>query len=124
MEQMKTMGLPNWTALCLHLWEHLLSKVNLTCFFTLETWQADTCHVTPRNCVWRNVFCQKSFPGGSVVKNPSANAGDPGSIPELGRPPGEGNGNPLQYSSLENPMEGGLWRAAAHGVAESQRPSD
>ena len=47
------------------------------------------------------------FPSGSVVKNPSANTGDTGSIPGLRRPPGEGNGNPLQYSCLENPMDGG-----------------
>ena len=45
------------------------------------------------------------FPGVSVVKNPPANAGDLGSIPGSGRSPGEGNGNPLQYSCLENPME-------------------
>ena len=47
------------------------------------------------------------------------NAGDPGSIPGLGRSPGEGNGNPLQYSYLENPMDGGVWRATDHGVAKS-----
>ena len=46
------------------------------------------------------------IPGGSEVKASACNAGDPGSIPELGRSPGEGNGNPLQYSCLENPMEG------------------
>ena len=51
------------------------------------------------------------FPGGSVVKNLPANAGDKGSIPELGRFPGEGNGNPLQYSCLGNPMDRG-----AHGL--------
>ena len=45
------------------------------------------------------------FPGGTVVKNPSASAGDVGSMPGLGRSPGEGNGNPLQYSCLGNPME-------------------
>ena len=49
------------------------------------------------------------FPGGSVVKNPPANAGDVGSIPGSGISPGEGNGNPLQFSCLENPMEGGAW---------------
>ena len=47
----------------------------------------------------------RRHPGDSVVKNPPANAGDPGLIPELGRSPGEGNGNPLQYSYLENPMD-------------------
>ena len=47
------------------------------------------------------------FPGGSAVKNPPANAGDPGSIPVPGRSPGEGNGNPLQYSCLENSIDRG-----------------
>ena len=46
-------------------------------------------------------------------------AGDPGSIPESGKPPEEGNGNPLQYSCLENPMDGGAWRAAVYNVAQS-----
>ena len=49
------------------------------------------------------------FPGGSEVKVSASNVGDPGSIPGLGRSPGEGNGNPLQYSCLENPMDGGAW---------------
>jgi len=53
------------------------------------------------------------------------NATDPGSIPGSGRSPEEGNGNPLQYSHLENPMDGGAWWAAVHGVAKSRtRPSD
>ena len=47
------------------------------------------------------------------------NVGDPGSIPESGRSPGEGNGNPLQYSCLENPTDGGAWWAVVHGVAKS-----
>ena len=51
-----------------------------------------------------------------VVKNPPANAGDAGSIPGSGSSPGEGNGNPLQYSCLENPMDRGAWRATVHGV--------
>ena len=49
------------------------------------------------------------FPGGSEGKAYACNAGDPGSISELGRSPGEGNGNPRQYSCLENPMDGGAW---------------
>ena len=49
----------------------------------------------------------EGFPGGSVVKNLLVNAGDAGLIPGLGRSPGEGNGNPLQYSCLENPMDRG-----------------
>ena len=51
------------------------------------------------------------FPGGSVVKNRSANARDMSSIPELGGSPGGGNGNPLQYSCLENSMDRGAWQA-------------
>ena len=51
-----------------------------------------------------------------MVKNPPANAGDVGSIPLLGRSPGEGNGNPLQYSGLKNPMDTGAWWATVHGV--------
>ena len=54
-----------------------------------------------------------------MVKNPPANAGDVGSIPELGRAPGEGNGNLLQYSCLKNPMDRGTWWATIHGVTES-----
>ena len=50
----------------------------------------------------------QGFPGGAVVKNPPANAGDAGSISGSGRSPGEGNGNPLQNSCLENPMDGGV----------------
>ena len=53
-------------------------------------------------------------------KNPPANAGDVGSIPGLGRSSGEGNGNPLQYSRLGNPMDRGAWWATVHMVAKSQ----
>ena len=61
----------------------------------------------------------------SVVKNPPAKAGDAGdasSIPGWGRSPEEGNGNPLQYSCLENPIDRGAWWAKVHGVAKSQAP--
>ena len=53
-----------------------------------------------------------------MVKNPRASTGDPGSIPGLGRSPGEGNGKPLQYSCLENPMDRGAWQATVHGVTK------
>ena len=53
-------------------------------------------------------------------KNPPANAGEVGSIPGLGRSPGEGTGNPLQYSRLGNPMDRGAWWATVHRVAKSQ----
>ena len=60
------------------------------------------------------------FPGGSEVKASACNVGDLGSIPGLGRSPEEGNGNPLQYSCLENPMDGGAWWATVHRVAKSR----
>ena len=58
------------------------------------------------------------FPSGSVVKNPPANAGDTSLIPGLERSPGVGNGNPLQYSCLENPIDRGTWRATVRGAAK------
>ena len=61
------------------------------------------------------------FPGGSDGKESVCNVGDLGSIPGSGRSPGEGNVNLLQYSWLENPMDGGAWQATVHGVAESDR---
>ena len=62
---------------------------------------------------------QRGFPGGSVVKNPPPNAGDMGLIPGSGRFPAGGNGNPLQHSWLENPMDRGAWWALVHRVAKS-----
>ena len=59
-------------------------------------------------------------PVGSEVKVSACNAGDLGSIPGSGRSPGERNGNPLQYSCLEDPMDGGAWWTTVHGVTKSQ----
>ena len=61
----------------------------------------------------------RGVPGGSVVKNPPASAGDTGSILGLRKSPGEGNGNPLQYSCLENSTDRGAWWAIVHGVPKS-----
>ena len=58
------------------------------------------------------------FPDGLDGKESACNEEDPGSIPGSGRSPGEGTGNPLQYSCLQNPMDRGAWRAIVHGVAE------
>ena len=62
----------------------------------------------------------RRVPGGSAVKNPPANAGDAGSIPGLERFPGEGSGNPLQYSCLETLMDREAWQVTVHGVAKSR----
>ena len=70
-----------------------------------------------------NLHIYRGFPGSAVVKNPPANAGDGrdvGSILGLGGYSGGGNGNPLQYSCLENPMDRGTWEATVHRVAKSR----
>ena len=66
-----------------------------------------------------NFLLLRCFSGSSDGKELACNAGDPGSIPGLGRSPGEGNGNPLQYSCLVKPMDRGAWWATVHGVTKS-----
>ena len=66
------------------------------------------------------VINREGFPGGSVVNNPTANAGDTGLILGSGRSPGEGKGNPVQYSFLGNPMDRGVWQATVYRVTKSQ----
>ena len=61
-------------------------------------------------------MCNVGFPGGSIIKILPANAGDAGSIPGLGRSPGEGSGNPPQNFCLESPMNRGTWWATVHGI--------
>ena len=76
----------------------------------------DTESIEPYNL---GLYIYNGLPGGSEGKESACNAGDPGQIPRWGRPPGEGNGNPLQYSCLETPVDRGAWRAAVHRVAQS-----
>ena len=66
--------------------------------------------------LWWQLHKYTGFPGGSDSKESACSAGDPGSVPGSGRFPGEGNGNPLQYPSLENSMDGGAWQATVHGL--------
>ena len=66
-------------------------------------------HLNRCRKIFYKIQYQLGFPGGSDGKASAYNAGDPGSIPGLGRSPGEGNGNPLQHSCLENPMDGEAW---------------
>ena len=70
--------------------------------------------------VWSLVWEDQGFPGGLAGKASTCNEGDLGSTPGSGRSPGEENGTPLQYSCLENPMDGGAWEAAVHGVVKSR----
>ena len=67
---------------------------------------------------YRIFYNEYVFPGGSSSKESASNAGDLGSIPGSQRSPGNGNGNPFQYSCLENFMDRGAWRATVHGVAK------
>ena len=69
--------------------------------------------------VHEDIESHLGFPRGSDGKESPSNAGDLGLTPGLGRSPGEGNGNPLQYSCLENPMDRGAWQATLHGVARN-----
>ena len=88
------------------------------CLYTSSTLFSDDEGAVPFVPLF-NVFIKEGFPGGLEVKSSAHNAGDLGSIPGLGRFPGEGNGNPVQYSCLENPMGGRTWRATVYGVAKS-----
>ena len=101
-------------------------------FSRASSWPRDR---TPISCIGRQILYHcvtwmiqgfftsillfQDFPGGSEGKASVYNEGDPGSIPGSGWSPGEGNGNPLQYSCLENPMDGGIWSATVHGVGKS-----
>ena len=71
---------------------------------------------------WRKIesYTKKGFPGGSDGKESACNAGDPGSMHGSGRSPGEGNGNPLQNSCVENSMDRGAWLATVHGFSKSR----
>ena len=80
-------------------------------------------HTVAKSLIWLSDFTftfSMDFPGGSDSKASVYNAGDLGSIPGSGRSDGEGNGNPLQYYCLENPMDRGAWWATVHGVAKSR----
>ena len=85
---------------------------------TFNLWSFKSCIPEVQICC--QMAINVGFPGGSVVKNPHANAGDARLIPGLGRSPREGNSNPLQYSCLANPMDRETWRVTVHGVAKSR----
>ena len=112
---------------------HNMAELSLSARHYLKHWRhtddsvlRDSCsnqETCPSFCIYlfRLVLITRhgaSFPGGSGVKNPPANAGDRGLIPGSGRSPEEGNGNPLQYSCLEIFTQRGTWRATVHGVTK------
>ena len=91
-----------------HPWRHLHGPYERSIFGHVQNPLAST------------KYAHRCFPGGKAVKNPPANAGDLVSIPGLGRSPGEGNGNSLQQSCLENPMDREAWQATVYGAAKSR----
>ena len=97
--------------------EPLLTSYNRqSAWFMLQFTLGDICSLDLDKCIKTRM----GFPGGSLVKNPPANAGDAGLIPGSGRSPGKGNGNPLQYSCLENSVDREDWQATGHRITQSQ----
>ena len=90
-------------------------------FSRQEYWSVHTIYEFICHSFFLNIYVLfKGFPGSSEDKASAYNAGDLGSIPGLGRSPGEGNGNPLQYSCLKNPTDRAAWQATVHRVAKSR----
>ena len=91
----------------------------LQMFFNFSIFSSDVSALSSFH-PFRVLHFTKDFLGGSASKASAYNVGDLGSIPGSGRFPGEGHGNPLQYSCLRNPMDGGAWQTAVYGVAKSR----
>ena len=95
-----------------------LFKVYISCLYIQHAeLYSITPQKTPYHLALTPILPMRGFPHSSVGRESACNAGDPASIPGSGRSPGEGNGNPLQYSCLENPMDRGAWQTTVHGVA-------
>ena len=103
-----------------HNWSNLACIFFFLFFFKFKFIYFNWRLITLQYCIGSATHQQQGFPDGSDGKASACNAGDPGgSIPGLGRYPGERNGNPLQYSCLGNPMDGGAWQATVHGATLS-----
>ena len=100
---------------------HMVPSTNLWLLLCQSPWSSLWSASFMFELIFVGFSLRKGFPGRAVVKNPPVNAGDMGSIPGLGRSPGEGNGNPLQYSCLGNHTDRGAWRAMFRGVRRVRR---
>ena len=87
-------------------------------FFSFDNCFTGVWFLTPEDLSFVLSTINRGFPHSSVGKESACSAGDPGSIPGWGRSSGEGNGNPLQYSHLENRIDRGAWQATVHGIAK------
>ena len=96
----------------------LFEPIIFTLLTTSDTSEDDSNNFILLASICEYVWNYQGFPCGSAVKNPPASAGDMNSIPGSERSPREGNGNPLQYSCLENPTDRGAWWATVHGVTK------
>ena len=99
-------------------WDLPGKNIEVHCHFLLHSSTVIT--TFPDYFLFAGSLPEKHLSGGSDSKASACNAGGPGSSPRSGRSPGEGNGNPLQHSCLENPMDGGAWEATVHGVTKSR----
>ena len=108
-----------WGLVCSHETQTLLDPCTLIRFFFFPS---DLPQYFVSQIWWKLManIIRKGLPSGVVVKNPSTNVGDAGLIPESGRSPGGGHGNPLQYSCLKNPMDRGACWVTVHRIAKSQ----
>ena len=96
---------------------HMYTYISV-CIYTCMRTQPSYVQVCAHTYIYPHTRYSVDFPGGSVVKNPPANAGKASLIPRSGRSPGEGNSNPLQYSCLGNPMDRGAWQVTVCGTAK------
>ena len=96
---------------------------SISIFTNLDSFSSDHLNAFPNKALTdssrKKVIFFLCFPSGSDVKESTYSVGDRSSIPGSGRAPGEGNGNPLQYSCLENPMDRGTWQATVHRITKS-----
>ena len=123
MDRRSLVGYSPWGHKELDMTEHMPCFIYLYMDYLMSHFSYWPSTSPERSSGWSSLQCPSynlKFPGGLDGKESACNAGDLGLIPRSGRSPGEGNGNPLQYSCLENAMDRGAWWVTVHGVTKSQ----